>query len=124
MKFPTRDSSTSLALLAGALMYTAGAGAAPMGGEAVQTRTETVKYAPSQAATEQGASVLYGELKAAAQRVCADPHPPGLRHEAEAAFGACVEDALTSAVRKVGIPMLTVLHQHGSDGRSPAVASR
>jgi len=122
MKFPIRHPGP--ALLAGALLCAAGASAAPLSGEAVQTRTETVKYAPSQVSTTQGASVLYAELKAAAQRVCTDPDPAGMRYESEAAFEACVGEALTTAVRKVGIPMLTVLHEYGSEGRAPAVASR
>lgn len=122
MKFPIRHSS--LTLLAGALLCAAGASAGPMSGEAVQTRTEKVKYAPSQVATQQGASALYAELKTAAQHVCTDPDPAQMRYEAEAAFQACVEEALTTAVRKIGIPMLTVLHQYGSEGRAPAMASR
>lgn len=114
-----------LALLAGAALFCTGAWSAPLTDEAAHTRTETVKYAPSRAASAEGAAALYDQLRAAAGRVCGDPQTqavkPGIP---DADYASCVKDALDTAVRHIGIPMVSVLHQNSSERRSAAVVRR
>jgi len=117
-------SNTKYALLAGAALSSTGAWAAPLADAAVHTRTETVKYMRSQASTAEGAAGLYEELRAAAVRVCTGPPEAVRDYVTDGTQASCVSDALGTAVRKVGIPMVSVLHQYSSTGRSPAVASR
>ncbi len=118
-------SKARLALLAGAALSSTGAWSAPLVDAAVHTHTETVKYLPSHAATAEGAAELYEELRAAAYRVCSDPLPSGASYYAtEATQSSCVGEALGKAVRKVGIPMVSVLHQFSTARHSPSVASR
>jgi UrcA family protein len=118
-------SKTKFALLAGAALSSTGAWAAPLADAAVHMRTETVKYTRSHASTAQGAADLYDELRAAAVRVCTELLPLAARdYNTDNLQASCVSEALGTAVRKVGIPMVSVLHQYSSAGRSPAVASR
>jgi UrcA family protein len=118
-----RPKSTTIALLAGAALFCTGAWAAPPSAPQMVTRTETVTYRPSEAASAEGAVKLYQRLTAAARRVCEDPSrvmgAPGL---SDPAYVGCVRKALDDAVRQVGSPMVSMLHLHG--GVIPAVASR
>jgi UrcA family protein len=87
--------------------------------EAAVTRTESVKFKPSEVSTAEGASALYRQLREAAARVCTE----------EAAFAfdvhgyeTCVVDALNTAVKRVSIPLVSTLHQQSA--RSATVAGR
>ena len=110
------------ALLAGAALCCTNALALSPADPARITRSETVKYRPSEVATTEGAMQLYGQLKAAAVRVCENPSPL-----AERSFGAdpsrrtCVEEALTQAVRDVAVPLVSAMHRYG--GQVPAMAA-
>ena len=109
-------------LLAGAWLGCASAWALPPQGEARVTRTESVRYSRSQVSTSEGAAKLYQQLRAAAERVCADP--PAAVNRApipDPGRAACVREALDEAVRSVGHPTVSVIHTHG--GQTPAVAA-
>src|SRR5690606_31108554 len=111
-----------IALLAGAILFTAGARAMPPLAEATMTRTETVKYDPIAATTPEGAVELYGRLQQTAARVCSEQgsRTRPLRHDP--AYEACAKEALEGAVRRVDIPMVSLLHSGGT--AAPALASR
>jgi UrcA family protein len=115
------NTKSRLSLLAAAVLSTnaLAAPARPAPGEPAETRIETVKYRVSEAATPEGAAALYVRLQNAAVRVCADGRP-GLADVIST--DACVQDALTSAVRQVAIPMVSALHQQ--PGRMPSLAAR
>lgn len=118
-----RPRSMKVALLIGAALGCTGAWALPPLAEPAVTRTETVKYSPAEAATPEGAAALYARLKAAAEKVCADPSPVPLGMTAhDPAFEACASAALADAVRKTGSPLVSMVHQY--DGRALAMASR
>jgi UrcA family protein len=104
-----------LALLAGAVLLPASALASPVQEDVV--RSETVKYRPAAASTADGAKKLYGQLEAAALRVCAVDRPM----RPYFAERACVDKALDKAVADVGSFYLTAVHlKHG--GSRMAVA--
>jgi UrcA family protein len=110
-----------LSLLAAAFLSThaLAAPARPAPWDLIETRTETVKYRVSEAATPEGAAALYARLQNAALRVCTDGHPG----RADAiSTNTCVLEALSSAVRHVAIPMVSALHQQ--PGRMPALVAR
>jgi UrcA family protein len=112
-----------MVLLAGAWFGCATAWALPPAGDAVQTRTEIVKFQASQASTPEGAAQLYARLKVAADRVCAEL--AGSIHIALAAdpgHAVCVRDALGRAVDELRLPMVSVIHLYGPQG--PAMVSR
>jgi UrcA family protein len=81
--------------------------------EMVVTKSETVKYYRTVAATPAGAVKLYGELHAAASRACSDRSMPmtatssSVRHE-------CMSGALARAVADVNIDVVTALLMHDS----------
>lgn len=111
----------SMMLLAGAALCCPGAWAAPPVSAHVTTRTETVKYRPSQLATEEGAAGLYQSLQRAAERVCADSPTEMQSLKADPAYASCVRGALDEAVQKVGVPLVTVFHRAAP---AAAMASR
>ncbi|SRR5690606_38064748 len=121
MKHPTRKASP--ALLAGAMLFCAGAWSMPP--EDTLTRSEVVKYDPREAATPEGAAALYSRLQRAAARVCDEP-TGGARDgvAAVASYSACVKAALAGAVREVQVPLVAVLHQEGMRHAEAALASR
>ncbi len=87
---------------------TLGVGATAMADEMVVTRTETVKYSRTEAATPVGAVKLYGALRVAASRACAERGVP-LWGSMEA-FDACKGAALSRAVADVKIDALTAVY--------------
>jgi UrcA family protein len=115
-----------VALLAGAMLFSAGAWPLPPPGEPVVTRTMTVKYDPATAATAEGAAALYARLRIAASRVCANPdeHLSSRRFDDRRAHGACMSEALDTAVAEIGIAMLTALHAPHPAVPDAAVARR
>jgi len=118
-----RSKSIRIALLVGAGLGCGSAWALPPAGLDAVTRTETVKYRPSEVASAGGAAKLYARLQVAARKVCEDPSPQATRvGSADPAFVACVREALDHAVQQLGLPMVTTLHRYG--GRAPAMASR
>lgn len=112
-----------LALLAGAVLFSAGAWSMPP--ETTATRTEVVKYDPREVATPEGAAALYSRLQRAAARVCDEP-TGGARDGASAvlSYSACVKAALSSAVREVQVPLVAVMHREGMRHPEAALASR
>jgi UrcA family protein len=111
-----------LALLAGAVLLPTGAWSMPPAGDAVVTRAITVKYAPGDAATAEGAAKLYRKLRMAASRACSDP-PGGASRFATLGtdYAVCVQAALGKAVQDVGSPLVLALHT-GTD-KAPTVAA-
>ena len=87
---------------------TLGVGATAMAKDMVVTRTETVKYSRSEAATPVGAVKLYGALRVAASRACTERGAP-LSGSMEA-FDACKGAALSRAVADVKIDALTAVY--------------
>jgi UrcA family protein len=95
------------ALLLGAMVLSASAGAAPPV-EATVTQIEKVKYARLPAETPAGASKLYGALQAAASRVCREP---GMRPSMMgASYMACADAALAKAVDDVDIDAVSAIY--------------
>ena len=84
------------------------------------TRTETVKYKVSDAATPEGAAALYAKLQESALRVCSTDYPEFAGDTA--GLEACVADALSTAVQRVAIPTVSVLHLQA--GKPARVAAR
>lgn len=104
--------NTRLALLAGALLFSAGAWASPPLGAI--TRSEAVQYSSTEAATPEGAVALYEKLQKAAARVCADPMGMDMRSVTSMkAYSTCVKDALSEAVAAVHVPQVAVIHKEG-----------
>lgn len=114
--------NTRFTLLAGALLFSAGAWALPP--PDTITRSEAVKYSATTAATPEGATALYGKLQRAAARVCADPPGSPVKGvSAMAAYSACVKEALGEAVSAVHVPQVAVIHREGVDTEA-ALAKR
>jgi len=115
------NTKSKLALIA-ALALAAPAMALPSLSAADQslTRTETVKYKVSQATTAEGAAALYAQLQKAAVRVCSNDGVDILGGSAD--YEACVADALTAAVQRVSIPLVSILHLQA--GKPSAVVAR
>ncbi|HEX4618407.1 MAG TPA: UrcA family protein [Steroidobacteraceae bacterium] len=67
-----------------------------------------VPYSDLNLSTEQGSLALYGRIVAAAHRVCTVVDIRDLR--ANAAVGACRDQAVARAVRDVNSPMLAAVH--------------
>jgi UrcA family protein len=103
-----------IALLAGAALLCTGAMAAPITG-ATETRSETVKYSTTNAATPEGAAALYQKLHETAARVCGGADTATSPLYPTGSYAACVTGALDGAVRRVGIPMVTAMHTLGMD---------
>jgi UrcA family protein len=121
MKHSNRKSR--LALLAGAALFSAGAWSLPP--EDTVTRSEVVKYDPREAATPEGAAALYARLHHAAARVCDEP--AGMARDgltAVAPYSACVQAALSGAVRELRVPLVSRIHQEGMRHPEASLASR
>jgi UrcA family protein len=87
---------------------TLGVGATAMAEDMVATRTETVKYSRSEAATPVGAVKLYGALRVAASRACTERGAP--LSGSISTFDACKGAALSRAVADVKIDALTAVY--------------
>jgi len=110
------------ALLAGAVLCSAGAWSMPPADTI--TRTETVKYDPKEAATPEGAAALYTRLQKAADHVCGEPAGTKRQLSSFAPYAACVKAALGEAVTALHAPLVMVIHQEGMTHQDAALASR
>jgi UrcA family protein len=72
---------------------------------AADVRSETVKFADLNLSTQAGVEALYGRIHAAARRVCEQPAGE------QAAVGACMRKAESSAIGTVNLPLLTAFYQ-------------
>lgn len=111
---------SKLALLAAAAVMSSTAMALPARTlfDDAYTRSETVQFKAASAATLEGATALYAKLKEAAVRVCSDDK--FVSADADA-LQSCVNEAVGTAVNRIAIPMVSVLHlQAGRTG----IASR
>jgi len=70
-----------------------------------QVRSETVKFADLNLGTQAGVEALYGRIRAAARRVCAQPA------WSLASSGPCIAKAESQAIAKVNVPLLTAFYQ-------------
>ena len=61
-------------------------------------------------ATHSGTERLYRQIRYAAQRVCS-PGSDRISLRTRAKVAACEQQAIANAVKQVGVPSLTVLHQ-------------
>jgi UrcA family protein len=109
----TRINSRKLALLAGAVLLSTGAMAAPIA-DAV-TRSETVQYSVAGTATPEGAAALYQKLHETAARVCGGADTASSWRYPAGSYETCFRAALDNAVRRVAIPMVTAVHVQGAD---------
>jgi UrcA family protein len=83
-------------------------GATAMADEMVVTKTETVKYSRSEAATAGGAVRLYGALRVAASRACREA---GARLSGYGdSIDACKGAALSRAIADVQIDAVTAVY--------------
>lgn len=112
-----------IALLAGAALLSTSAMAAPLMDGTV-TRTETVKYSLSSAATPEGAAALYQKLHETAVRVCGEADPAAAWLYTPESLESCVSEALDKAVRRIGVPMITALHVQSVNDRKLASARK
>jgi UrcA family protein len=83
---------------------------------------EKVSYGDLNLATEAGAKVLYRRLRRAADQVCTSSGRGSLDAGIKAAWRACYDKAMNSAVASVNKPMVTALHNRLS-GISTAYTS-
>jgi UrcA family protein len=121
----SRYTSPRILLLAGAMLFSSGAWSLPPPDDSVTTRSMTVKYDPAKVATTEGATALYGKLRQAASRVCADPSfPASRRFDDRFAHAACMKEALDGAIGHIASPMLTALHSPQLSVPDAAVAKR
>jgi UrcA family protein len=104
----TKLNLRNFALLAGAMLLSTGAMAAPFADGKV-TKTETVKYSVPSSTTVEGAVSLYQKLQEAAARVCAEAEATAYRYTTDS-MESCVAGALDKAVVDIGIPMVSALH--------------
>ncbi len=104
----TKLNVRNFALLAGAMLLSTGAMAAPLS-DAKVTKTETVKYSISSSTTVEGAVALYQKLQEAAVRVCAESEATAYRFTSDS-YEGCVVSALDKAVQDIGIPMVSAMH--------------
>jgi UrcA family protein len=104
----TKLNLRNFALLAGAMLLSTGAMAAPLSDSKV-TKTETVKYSVPSSTTVEGAVALYQKLQEAAVRVCAESEASAYRFTSDS-LDSCVSGALDKAVQDIGIPMVSALH--------------
>lgn len=112
------------ALLMGASLLATGAMAAPLQ-DGMQRRSETVQYKLPEATTPEGAAELYQQLRAAAERVCAqDAALAGWSHFSRESETACVQAALDKAVSRVGIASVSLLHMQSAPGARSAAYLR
>lgn len=75
----------------------------------VNVKSEVVRYDDLRLISAVGAAVLYGRLRAAAERSCGVP-PDNRQIAMEAKYRACVDDAISKAVVQVNAPVLTQFH--------------
>ncbi len=68
----------------------------------------TVKFGDLNISNSQGAAVLYGRIRAAAERVCSPYDESGL--EAKMRLSACIDKAIFGAVTKVNAPALSAVY--------------
>lgn len=115
------NKGSKVLLLAGAMLCCASAWAMPSL-EPTVTRTEAVKYRPSEANTAEGAAKLYKDLRIAARRVC-ESQGVNLAPLADSARSSCIQKALDEAVASLGIPMVSAIHQYNRPVTSPAMAA-
>ena len=101
-----------------ALVATMGAGTAWAEASASQrTVNIEVEYTDINLATQAGAETLYGRIVRAARMACG---PTESRSAAMmSAYRGCVKEAVDGAVKEVGAPSLSALHQD----RTPTPAS-
>jgi UrcA family protein len=104
----TKLNLRNFALLAGAMLLSTGAMAAPLA-DAKVTKTETVKYSIPSSTTVEGAVALYQKLQEAAVRVCAESEATAYRYTSDS-LESCASSALDKAVQDIGIPMVSALH--------------
>jgi UrcA family protein len=122
MKLANRNQQ--LMLLAGALLFTGSAWSLPPLSDPMVTRSVSVKYNAALAATAEGASALYGKLRAAASLVCSNPYDSMRHMDGHGSYAACVSDALDRAVQDVGSPTLAALHQPQATEPAASLARR
>ena len=77
----------------------------------------TVKFGDLDVSRPQGAAVLYGRIRAAAEKVCAPFEADGVK--ARIRLNQCINKAVSEAVTKVGQPELSAVYS-AKRGRSPA----
>jgi len=114
----TNSNSTNYAAAAllAALGSLAGAGPAlagaspPLAGDMVEPLIRNVQYGDLNLNSSEGAHLLYGRLRNAAKAVCSrfESRDPSRMVR----WQACVDYALTAAVRQVNHPAVTALHNH------------
>ncbi len=76
--------------------------------EAVDTRQVTVKFADLNISRPEGAAILYGRLRAAAETVCS---PYGTRNLAEQeSIDNCINSAMHQAVTTINQPALSLIY--------------
>jgi UrcA family protein len=75
----------------------------------VTVQSEVVRYDDLRLISAVGAAVLYGRLRAAAERTCGAPQNKKPIDQ-EVRFRACVDDAIAKAVVQVNEPLLTWYH--------------
>jgi UrcA family protein len=88
--------------------------AAGNAGAADRTATSAdiaVKFSEVQLTSQAGAESLYKKLRAAARSVCDDTAGGHRTLEVRARDQKCVNQVLADAVRRIGQPMLTALHE-------------
>jgi UrcA family protein len=110
----TRVPLTAAAFSALALSFTMLCPAA----DATDPPTAIVKYYDLNIATPQGATVLYGRIRRAAEIVCGAPDGRDLVFWARTA--ACMHHAIADAVSKVGEPALFTVYNANNSTPLPA----
>ncbi|MEJ0038184.1 MAG: UrcA family protein [Gammaproteobacteria bacterium] len=88
----------------------------------VNVKTETVRYDDIRLISAVGAAVLYGRLRAAAERACGGPVdtvPLAQRQR----FKGCVDEAVAKAVADVNNPMLTWYRESKSGNTNESASS-
>ncbi len=88
----------------------------------VNVKTETVRYDDIRLISAFGAAVLYGRLRAAAERACGGPVdtvPLAQRQR----FKGCVDEAVAKAVADVNNPMLTWYRESKSGNTNESASS-
>jgi UrcA family protein len=83
-----------------------GASSLGMAQTQVTVKGEVVNYEDVRLISAVGAAVLYGRLRAAAQKACGVP-PDNRQLAMDSKYRACVDDAVSKAVAQVNEPMLT-----------------
>lgn len=118
----SRFKSSKLALVMSVVLVPCAASALPPVGATTVTRTEAVRFDPSQVSTREGAAKLYARLQRAAHRVCEDV-ALSLRAPlaADPGHAACVREAMDRAVADLAVPLVVVVHRYGAQGPTVVV---